>query len=324
MILLIVLAIIASDSGNIARSLPVLGAFALGAGRLLPLMQQSYLGWAKLMGDSALIINVVDLLKKPVQPRFTGQCAEVPALRSAIEFRNVTFHYSPTQNVAALASINLSIPQGARVGLVGKSGSGKTTMLDLLMGLLQPSSGFISVDGAKLDETNILSWQNQVAHVPQHIFLLDATLLENVAFGLSQSEIDYEQVREACRLAELDEFIMSLPDEYRTCVGERGVRLSGGQRQRIGIARALYKKKSVLILDEATSALDDATETNIIDSVQRLGPQYTVLMVAHRVTTLRECDVIYRLEQGCLVESGTFAEVLGVRAASTAKHSSRL
>jgi ATP-binding cassette, subfamily B, bacterial PglK len=310
MILLIGLAIMASESGNIVRSLPVLGALALGAGRLLPLMQQSYLGWAKLMGDSALIINVVELLKEPIPPRFIDRTTEVPPLRNSLELHDVQFRYGSGQ-VPALANISICIPHGARVGLVGKSGSGKTTMLDLLMGLLQPSSGFISVDGAQLDETNILSWQKQVAHVPQHIFLLDSTMLENVAFGVPKKEIDYERVREACRLAELDEFIMGLPNGYETSVGERGVRLSGGQRQRIGIARALYKRTSILILDEATSALDDSTEANVIAAVQRLGRDYTVVMVAHRVTTLRECDTIYRLDQGHLVESGNFEQVLG-------------
>jgi ATP-binding cassette subfamily B protein len=207
----------------------------------------------------------------------------------------------------------MRIAKGARIGLVGESGSGKTTLLDLLMGLLQPTSGRVSVDGVDLDEATILSWQKQVAHVPQHIFLLDATMLENIAFGIPRVDVDYERVREACRLAELDEFTMSLPEGYETTVGERGVRLSGGQRQRIGIARALYKGTSVLILDEATSALDDSTEANVIEAVQRLGRDYTVIMVAHRTTTLRDCDAIYRLAHGQLIETGTFKDVLGSR-----------
>jgi ATP-binding cassette, subfamily B, bacterial PglK len=323
MILLVALAIIANESGDIGRSLPVLGALALGAQRVLPLMQQAYLGWAKLMGDSALIIHVVELMKQPLPKRFVRQTSEVPSLRKAVELHDVEFRYSPEQP-PALANVNISIARGARVGLVGTSGAGKTTMLDLLMGLLQPTSGFISVDGVKLDESNILSWQKQVAHVPQHIFLLDGTILENVAFGLTRSEMDEERVREACRLAELDEFIMALPRGYETSVGERGVRLSGGQRQRIGIARALYKQTSILILDEATSALDDATEANVIQSVQRLGREYTVVMVAHRVTTLRECDIIYRVDHGCLVESGTFEQVLGARTPAKSRRARRV
>jgi ATP-binding cassette subfamily B protein len=310
MILLVVLAVVASESGDIGKSLPVLGALALGAQRLLPLFQQSYTGWASLMGNSALLENVVDLLKQPVSSRFVGTRTEVPPLSKALELHHLQFQYNPDQP-PALRDINIHIPRGARIGLVGRSGSGKTTLMDLLMGLLQPTSGWISVDGVKLDETNILSWQAQVAHVPQHIFLLDSTILENVAFGTDIAKIDYDQVREACRLAELDEFVIGLPQGYETLVGERGVRLSGGQRQRIGIARALYKKSSVLILDEATSALDDATEASVIRSVQRLGREYTVVMVAHRVTTLRECDTIYRLDSGIVSESGSYDEVLG-------------
>jgi ATP-binding cassette subfamily B protein len=310
MILLVILAIVASESGDIGRSLPVLGALALGAQRLLPLFQQSYTGWASLMGNSALLENVVDLLKQPISSRFVGQRSQVPVMSEALELHQIQFHYSPDQP-PALRDISIRIPRGARIGLVGRSGSGKTTLMDLVMGLLQPTSGWISVDGTRLDETNILSWQEQVAHVPQHIFLLDSTILENVAFGTDISKIDYDRVREACRRAELDEFVLGLPLGYETLVGERGVRLSGGQRQRIGIARALYKKSSVLILDEATSALDDATEASVIEAVQRLGREYTVIMVAHRVTTLRQCDTIYRLDSGVLCESGTYDEVLG-------------
>jgi ATP-binding cassette subfamily B protein len=310
MILLVLLAVIASESGDIGKALPVLGALALGAQRLLPLFQQTYTGWASLMGNSALLENVVDLLKQPVSSRFVSQTSEVPVLSQALELHHIQFHYTPDQP-PALRDINMHIPRGARIGLVGRSGSGKTTLMDLLMGLLPPTSGWISVDGARLDETNILSWQEQVAHVPQHIFLLDSTILENVAFGTDASKIDYERVREACRRAELDEFVIGLPQGYETLVGERGVRLSGGQRQRIGIARALYKKSSVLILDEATSALDDATEASVIQAVQRLGREYTVVMVAHRITTLRQCDTIYRLDSGLLVQSGSYDEVLG-------------
>ena len=310
MILLVVLAIVASRSGDIDSSLPVLGALALGAQRLLPLFQQAFSGWASLMGNSALLENVVDLLKQPISPRFVEQTSAAPPLGDVLELHRIHFQYAP-ELPPALRDINIRIPRGARVGLVGRSGSGKTTLMDLLMGLLQPTSGWISVDGVRLEESNILSWQKQVAHVPQHIFLLDSTILENVAFGTDSAKIDYDRVRKACSLAELDEFISALPSGYQTSVGERGVRLSGGQRQRIGIARALYKNASILILDEATSALDDATEASVINAVQRLGREYTVLMVAHRVTTLRACDTIYRLDSGRVCEKGTYEEVLG-------------
>jgi ATP-binding cassette subfamily B protein len=197
------------------------------------------------------------------------------------------------------------------VGFVGKTGSGKTTLLNLVMGLLDAASGEIRIDRRPLTAANKQSWQKQVAHVPQSIFLTDGSIAENVALGVPAGNIDQDKLRDVCRQAELAEFIESLPKGYETAVGERGVRLSGGQIQRIGLARALYKDATVLVLDEATSALDDATEANIIDAVQRLGRSYTVLMIAHRTTTLRECDIIYKLESGRLVQSGSPEDVFG-------------
>lgn len=311
MVLLVLLVVLASrESGGVAESLPVIGALALGAQRLLPLLQQLYNGWANLVGNSAMLISVVELLRQPLPSRFAGRTSEVPRLHRALELDGVSFRYSP-EEALALNGVAMVIPRGARVGIVGPSGSGKTTLMDLLMGLLQPTDGQILVDGTALDESNILSWQRQIAHVPQHIFLLDGSIAENVAFGCAPSDVDQSRVREACRLAQLDEFISALPSGYDTFVGERGVRLSGGQRQRIGIARALYKKASILVLDEATSALDDSTEAHVIDAVERLGDEYTILMIAHRITTLRGCDTIYRLEHGHIVETGTYADVLG-------------
>jgi ABC-type multidrug transport system fused ATPase/permease subunit len=205
----------------------------------------------------------------------------------------------------------LEIPKGSRVGFVGKSGSGKSTLVDLIMGLLRPSSGAIEVDGVDISEQNVIAWQSQIAHVSQHIFLIDASIVENVAFGVPSRRIDLDRVHAACRQAELTEFIESLPEGYNTVVGEEGVRLSGGQRQRIGIARALYKEASLLILDEATSALDDETEGAIVSTLERLGDRYTILMIAHRITTLRGCETIYRLDEGRIVQRGTYAQVVG-------------
>jgi ABC-type multidrug transport system fused ATPase/permease subunit len=257
-----------------------------------------------------MLIGVVELLRKPMPSRFTGHRTEIPPMRRALELRDVSFRYAP-ELCLALDGVNLAIARGARVGIVGPSGSGKTTLMDLVMGLLQPTAGSILVDGTPLSESNIVSWQKQIAHVPQHIFLLDGSIAENVAFGWAASDVDRGRVREACRLAQLDEFVSALPDGYDSFVGERGIRLSGGQRQRIGIARALYREASVLVLDEATSALDDSTEANVIEAVERLGDEYTILMIAHRVTTLRGCDMICRLDKGRVIETGTYAEVLG-------------
>ena len=308
-ILIVTLALILDrQPGGASASLPVLGALALGAQKLLPLMQQSYFGWASLLGSRSTFFDLVALLQHPVS--VSASAEPLPALQSAVELNNVGFVYSSDQHFT-LRNISLQIPKGSRVGFVGKTGSGKTTLLNLVMGLLEPGSGAILVDGQRLTPANKQSWQKQVAHVPQSIFLTDGSIAENIALGVPADDIDHDRLREVGEQAELAQFIDSLPRGYSTAVGERGVRLSGGQIQRIGLARALYKDARVLVLDEATSALDDATEANIIEAVQRLGRDYTVLMIAHRTTTLRECDIIYKLNSGILVESGPPREVLG-------------
>jgi ABC-type multidrug transport system fused ATPase/permease subunit len=312
MVVIVGLALFLTGEGSIQTSLPVLAALALGAQKLLPLLQQTYNGWTNISGSEAILLSVVELLQQPVAERFDEDRSVPVEFNEEIGVRDLSFHYSPgSANV--LKAIDITIPKGAFVGFVGESGAGKSTLVDLLMGFLKPTGGSILIDGVPLTEENLLSWQGQIAHVPQHIFLSDGTIVENVAFGLPARKVDLERVVEACRRAELHDFVASLPAGYETFVGERGVRLSGGQRQRLGLARALYKKASVLVLDEATSALDDATEASVIDAVHRLGAEYTVMMIAHRVTTLQRCDIIYRLANGEVVQQGTFEEVLGVR-----------
>lgn len=309
LILMVTLALMLhGQRGGASASLPVLGALALGAQRLLPLMQQSYFGWASLLSHRSLFFDTVTLLRHPLPPNIAAE--SLPRLQSAVELDDVGFGYASDQHFT-LRNISLRIPKGSRVGFVGKTGSGKTTLLNVVMGLLDPASGEIRVDGHLLTSSNKRSWQQQVAHVPQSIFLTDGSIAENIALGVPADAIDIDKMRHVCRLAELAHFVEGLPQGYATSVGERGVRLSGGQIQRIGLARALYKDATVLVLDEATSALDDATEANIIEAVQRLGRRYTVLMIAHRTTTLRECDIIYKLDSGVLVESGSPQEVFG-------------
>ena len=309
LILMVMLALMLhGQRGGASASLPVLGALALGAQRLLPLMQQSYFGWASLLSHRSLFFDTVTLLRHPLPPNIATE--SLPRLQSAVELDDVGFGYASDQHFT-LRNISLRIPKGSRVGFVGKTGSGKTTLLNVVMGLLDPASGEIRVDGHLLTSSNKRSWQQQVAHVPQSIFLTDGSIAENIALGVPADAIDIDKMRHVCRLAELAHFVEGLPQGYATSVGERGVRLSGGQIQRIGLARALYKDATVLVLDEATSALDDATEANIIEAVQRLGRRYTVLMIAHRTTTLRECDIIYKLNSGVLVESGSPQEVFG-------------
>ncbi|MCL9998114.1 MAG: ABC transporter ATP-binding protein/permease [Erythrobacter sp.] len=297
--------------GGIAAALPMLGALALGAQRLLPLIQQTYFSWAQIYGHRAALVEVARLLAEPL-PAATDPAAAHPAAAGTgtVTFREVTFAY-PGNRGTALSDIDLAIAPGARIGLVGPSGSGKSTFVDLLLGLLEPTAGEVLIDGVPLDETTRAAWQAAVAHVPQAIFLADGSIAENIAFGRSGAAIDQERVREAARLAELDTFIATLPQGYDTFVGERGVRLSGGQRQRIGIARALYKQARVLVLDEATSALDEATEAAVMQAVSQLPRELTLVIVAHRLSTLKLCEQIVRLEAGRVAEQGSYAQVIG-------------
>jgi ATP-binding cassette subfamily B protein len=212
-----------------------------------------------------------------------------------------------------LDCVNLRIPKGARVGFIGRSGSGKTTALDLLMGLLQPTEGELLIDGELVKGKRLRSWQMSIAHVPQSIYFSDTTLAENIAFGVPHDFIDMSRVKRAASQAQIAEFIDSMPDGYSTLVGEGGVRLSGGQRQRIAIARALYKQASVLVFDEATSALDNATEKFVMKAIEGLDRELTILIIAHRLTTLQNCDIIVELEHGKIVAMGTYKEMLETR-----------
>jgi ABC-type multidrug transport system fused ATPase/permease subunit len=210
----------------------------------------------------------------------------------------------------ALSGASLRIPARVAVGIVGANGSGKTTLVDLIAGLLEPAEGQVEVDGCVLNDTNRVAWQARIAYVPQSIFLLDASIAQNIALGISPADIDRQRLREAARLAQLDDLIRRLPGGYEQKIGERGVELSGGQRQRIGIARALYKEASVLMMDEATNALDGLTEQELVATLGRLRGRYTSILIAHRMSTVRSCDVIIELENGRITGSGTYDELL--------------
>jgi ABC-type multidrug transport system fused ATPase/permease subunit len=289
--------------------LPVLGVLAMGAQRLLPAFQQVYAGYAFFMGHQASVSDIIVLLEQPLSPEALEPPPPALDFSHEIRFEQVSFHY-PGTDVQVLTDFDLVIPRGARVGFVGKTGGGKSTALDLLMGLLEPTSGRILVDGQPITGTHRRAWQRAIAHVPQSIFLSDATMAENIAFGIPRQKIDLPRVREAARIARIADFIESQPGGYDASVGERGVRLSGGQRQRIGIARALYRQASVLVFDEATSALDNATERELMESIEGLSRELTILMIAHRLTTVERCDVIVVLEQGRVLATGTYDELL--------------
>ncbi len=284
-------------SNNAGEVLPVLGTFVLGAQRLLPSMQLVYGNWALILSNLAGAEVVLQALEAPLGPEWSQPPAKRLPFDRAIVLRDVSFRYAPDQQ-PILERFNLTISKGTKVGFVGKTGSGKSTTVDLVMGLLEPTSGAIEIDGQRLDGASRRAWQRQIAHVPQSIFLADASIADNIAFGIDPATIDLERVLNAAQQAALADFIESLPQGYETRVGERGVRLSGGQRQRIGIARALYKQASVLVFDEATSALDMETEAAVMEAIRELPTDLTILIIAHRLTTVENCDEIITLENG--------------------------
>jgi ABC-type multidrug transport system fused ATPase/permease subunit len=281
----------ARGEGGIAAALPVLGALALGAVRMLPLLQLVYNGWTQVAGNLHNMLNVLDVLDQPMpQAEHLRQKSGQPLPFSReIVLEKLGFSYHEGGK-PVFEGLDLTIPRGSRVGIVGKTGSGKSTLTDLIMGLLEPTEGTIRVDGEALTPANVTRWQARIAHVPQAIYLSDGTIAENIAFGVAPAEIEIERMRTAARQAAIADFFETLPQGYETIVGERGVRLSGGQRQRIGIARALYRNADVLVFDEATSALDNETETAVMEAVYCLDRNLTVLIIAHRVSTLRRCD----------------------------------
>jgi len=291
--------------GGVQAAMPLMAALALGAQRLLPLMQQLYGNWSVVAGSQSSLNDVLDLLDQPLPEDANRPAPEQLAFRDSILFNNVTFRYT-SQGPIVLDRVNLTIPKGARVGFIGSTGSGKSTALDLLMSLLEPTQGQIMVDGRPITSELRCAWQRAIAHVPQNIFLSDASIAENIAFGVVTSKIDIIRVRQAAVQAHIAEFVESRPEGYNALVGERGVRLSGGQRQRIGIARALYKQATVLVFDEATSALDNETERVVINAIESLSKDLTILTIAHRITTLKNCDIIVQLEHGRIISQGSY------------------
>ncbi len=289
-----------------AAMVPTLGLFAAAAFRMLPSVHRLSISLQSLRAVTKVVENLRGEMALGT-PEVTRLDAPRFAFRREIAIDDVRFRY-PEAHRDALEGISLTIPCGSAVGLVGGSGAGKSTLVDVILGLLAPTSGRILVDGVDV-ATNVRGWQNLLGYVPQTIYLCDDTLRRNVAFGVPEERIDDEAVTRALRAAQLLDFVAGLPEGVETVVGERGVRLSGGQRQRIGIARALYHDPEVLVLDEATSALDNDTEAEVMSAVNALHGTKTLVLVAHRLTTVSGCDLLYRLENGRVVRSGSFAEV---------------
>jgi len=297
------------QEGGVASAMPLLGALALGAQRMLPAIQQFYTGWAGITGSQASLSDALEFLDQPL-PLEDYLSEPTPlSFEQSIRFNKVNFRYSE-DGPWILEHFDLTIPKGARIGFVGSTGSGKSTTLDLLMGLLDPVLGQILVDDIPIISEHRRAWQRTIAHVPQTIYLADTSLAENIAFGIPKEAIDMERVQLAASHAQIAGFIEDQPEKYQSLIGERGVRLSGGQRQRIGIARALYKKASVLIFDEATSALDNATERLLVNAIGNFNRDLTVLLIAHRLTTVRQCDIIVELDRGQVVAQGTYDQLI--------------
>jgi len=315
-VLLVILFYI-NEGREAASVIPVVGMYAFAGYRLLPSFHMMFGAAARIRSNVAklyLVHDEINAVKVEGQDpehmlRSQRKVAAAP-FRDSLELRDVVFRYDGARQ-SSLNGLNLTVRSGTSIGLVGPTGCGKTTTVDVILGLLQPDSGRMLLDGREITAENRASWQKIIGYVPQSIFISDDTLCRNIAFGVPDEEIDMDLVRKAAAVANLAGFIeSSLSDGYETQIGERGMRLSGGQRQRIGIARALYHDPSVLVMDEATSALDGVTEEGVMDAVHQLAGKKTIIMIAHRLTTVKSCDVIYQLEGGAVVASGSYDDLM--------------
>ena len=301
--------VLARQPDGIAKAIPVLGALALGAQRLLPVLQLAYGSWSSIQGGQAGLQDTLELLDQSL-PDYVDQPPAKPIqFQNRITLKNLSFRYTP-QTPFVLKNLDLKIKKGSTIGFIGVTGSGKSTLLDIIMGLLSPAEGTLEIDAEPITSDNNRAWQAHIAHVPQAIFLADSTIEENIAFGVPKNKIDHERVKEAAKKAQIADIIETWPKKYKTFVGERGIRLSGGQRQRIGIARALYKQANVIIFDEATSALDNDTEQAVMQAIESLGNELTILIIAHRLTTLKNCTQIVELADGGIKRTGTYHEIV--------------
>ncbi|MDA9681268.1 ABC transporter ATP-binding protein/permease [Candidatus Pelagibacter sp.] len=309
-ILLITLYIMALK-GSFNSALPVISLYVFAGYRLMPALQQIYSSFTRLAFVGPSLDKLTSDIKN-LKPFNEKQDKGVLSLNKAITLKNIHYEY-PNASRTALKNINLSILAKSTVGIIGATGSGKTTTVDIILGLLEPQKGTLEVDGKVITQHNSRSWQRSIGYVPQHIYLSDDTIAANIAFGVEPHDIDLVAVEKAAKIANLHNFLIDeLPEQYQTTIGERGVRLSGGQRQRIGIARALYYNPNILILDEATSALDSQTEKAVMDAVNNLRKDITIIIIAHRLATIKKCDKIFLLEKGHIKNEGTFEELKNI------------
>ncbi len=309
-ILLIILYMM-TKTGNFNNSLPIISLYVFAGYRLMPAIQQIYSSFTYLTFISPSVDKLHSDLKS-LTPRKENHNQDVLVFDKEINLRNIHYNY-PNTSRKALKEINLNIPVGSTVGLVGSTGCGKTTTVDIMLGLLEPQKGTLEVDGRVISRQNTRAWQRLIGYVPQHIYLSDDTVMANIAFGVDPKDINQDIVQEVSKIANLHNFVNDeLPEKYQTTIGERGVKLSGGQRQRIGIARALYHNPKVLFLDEATSALDNETEKEVMRAINNLGKEITIILITHRLSSVKVCDNIFLLENGEMIAQGTFQELINV------------
>jgi len=301
--------------GGLEDMIPVLAMYALGGYKLMPSLQEIYKQLAEIKGHKSALdaiqkdINLLNSLYS-----LSANADKKITVESCIELREIRFSY-PETSKSVLDGISLKVARNSTVGFVGGSGSGKTTTVDIMLGLLNPAAGGLYVDDKRIVDETIHAWQRNLGYVPQQIFLTDDTIAANIAFGIPAEDIDQANIERAARAAHLHDFIINeLPIGYNTMVGERGVRLSGGQRQRIGIARALYHDPDVLIFDEATSALDNITEKVVMDAVRELGHTKTIILIAHRLSTVESCDELFLFSNGKIIANGTYQELMQTNA----------
>jgi len=313
MLFLIMLLLVVRGEGNFEAILPLLGVFAVAGYRLLPALQQIFQSLTKLRFHRPALDRIFDDLAANGRSEISIPNVSISqrlGLRESLELTDVAFTY-PHAVRPALQHVTITIPANTTLGLVGPTGAGKSTFVDLVLGLLQAQHGLVHVDGVPITKTNVRAWQRSIGYVPQRIFLTDDTVARNIAFGVPEAKIDMDAVKDAAQIADLHTFISGeLPDGYQSMIGECGVRLSGGQRQRLGIARALYHTPDVLVLDEATSSLDNITERSVMDAIHNLGHKKTIILVAHRLTTVKLCDQILLFEDGRISASGTYDQLL--------------
>ncbi|MDC0893229.1 ABC transporter ATP-binding protein [Pseudomonadales bacterium] len=289
------------EEGGLVAAIPTLGALAIGAQKLLPTLQQAYASISAINGSKSSFNDVLLLLDQPLPLKEHRTSKKIVSFEESISFKNVSFRYTD-DTPWILKNVNLSFKRGEKVGIVGVTGSGKSTLLDVLMGLLAPTSGELLIDGVAIEKGNRGAWQAHISHVPQSIYLADTTIQENIAFGVVPEEVQESRVILAAQKAQIAETINSLKSKYKALVGERGVQLSGGQRQRVGIARALYKDSALIIFDEATSALDNQTEQKIMKKIGQMNKNQTMFFIAHRLTTLKQCDTIIRINEDFTID----------------------